>query len=109
MTIVISEDVKAPASTKSLLGMLVASNEKWPSGATCATQEQDGEILFWNAPIEQIKQAREKAGSEHELIPMVGFEKQVSVLYVSEGDQDVVAVDWMSSVVTLEQFTNQSV
>ncbi|MHC5780193.1 hypothetical protein [Aliivibrio fischeri] len=104
----ISNDVKAPFSTKSLLQMLVDSGEAWPRGATCATQERDGEILFWNAPISQVKQAREKACLHKGLIPLIGVGNQVGVIYCSENNQPVVALDWKVAVITLEQFINQA-
>ena len=38
--------IEAPMSTLSLSEIM--SSLEWPDNATCATQEIDGEILFWN-------------------------------------------------------------
>lgn len=48
------------------------TNIDWPSGATCATQEEDGEIIFWKAPVETVLSVRDDAESRGAL-PSLSF------------------------------------
>ncbi len=37
----------APITEHVLTDLIVMTESCWPEGATCATQERDGEIIFW--------------------------------------------------------------
>ncbi|MGI2025632.1 hypothetical protein [Shewanella glacialipiscicola] len=71
----------------------------WPDGVTCATQESDGEILFWSAPIDDVKLARKSASIEKGLIPVLGIGAQEESLYYEINEQAYVARDWQYAVV----------
>lgn len=102
----LDEPVFAPVTNKTLLEMLIASNEPWVNGATCATQESDGGIMFWDAPITEVKAARSTTPTEQELVSILGFGHQLHCAYYAESNEDdfVVASDWETTVVTQEMF-----
>lgn len=92
----------APVLTDSSLKDLVLMVEsRWPEGATCATQECDGEILFWSAPLAEVVAARKQADLEEGLIPLIGLGQQVHANYYEINEQAYVAFDWKTAVVTL--------
>lgn len=79
----------------------------WPSEATCVTQECDGAILWWSAPVCEVVEARKSADISDGLIPLLGIGDQVSVEYYQIDGKEVVALDWKESVVTLEQYESK--
>ncbi|MCG9575354.1 hypothetical protein L1D14_03800 [Vibrio tubiashii] len=99
----LDETVTAPTIPKTLKEMIVELNHKWPSEATCVTQESDGAILFWSAAIEDVREARSKASLENGLVPLLGLGKQVDCVLYTVEDQCYVATDWQTAVVTLDQ------
>lgn len=88
--------VKAPVSQFTLSEMV--GRIGWPEGATCATQEVDGEILFWDCAIEEAIVARAQASVSEGLMPLIGIGKQVDAQY-SDIDHPECAKDWDSAVV----------
>lgn len=105
ITINLDLEISAPISELSLLELCVARNQ-WPGSATCATQESDGEILYWSTDVSFIKQCRPKAGNAG-MITEVGFKHQIDAYY-SDEDYPVCGYDWNQSIVTFEQYLNQS-
>lgn len=99
-----SKPVIAQVAPLSLLEML--EKIPWPSVATCATQEIDGEILYWSVEdISQVKRARNSANKFDGLMPLLGIGSQVhSDEYLIEGEP-VIAYDWSNAVVTLNDLT----
>ncbi|MCU8005297.1 hypothetical protein [Shewanella sp. SM96] len=77
---------------------------KWPDGVTCATQESDGAILFWSAPIPEVERARKSACIESGLLPVIGIGAQEDCHYYEINEQAYVANDWQHAVVTEKQF-----
>lgn len=94
-----------PETDKTLLE-IIKMGAGWTAGATCATQECDGEILWWSAPLRVVREAREKANLSNGLIPRIGWGQLMGSDYYAEDDQELVASDWSTAVVTLEQFVN---
>lgn len=88
--------VEAPISEKTLMEMIATIG--WPNGATCATQEIDGEILFWSCDIDEAIRARAEANRFDGLMPLIGIGKQVDSMY-SDSDFPERAVDWDTAVV----------
>ena len=105
ITVNLDSEISAPISDLSLLEICAARKE-WPFSATCATQEHDGEILYWSADIPFIKQCRAKAGKRG-MIMEVGFKYQIDAFY-SDDEYPVCGYDWDQSIVTFEQYLNQS-
>lgn len=68
-----------------------------PEAATCATQELDGEIIFWDCGIEAARRARNKAGRES-LMPEIGIKYQVDSQY-TDFDYPELAYDWETAVI----------
>lgn len=88
----------APVGELKLLDIL--KNRKfWPEGAVCASQESDGEILYWSAELDTVKLAKELAGEES-LMEHVGFKYQVDSWY-SDDNHPKLALDWLTCVVSL--------
>ncbi|WP_232340861.1 hypothetical protein [Vibrio vulnificus] len=77
----------------------------WPTGATCVTQECDGELLWWSASVGDVTAARQVAKPDTGLMPLIGLGAQVHADYYLANGQEVVANDWQKAVVTIEQFT----
>ena len=73
---------------------------KWPPESTCATQEIDGEILFWDANISEVKKARSEANTNSGLMPLIGIKHQVDAVYFEISEQAYLARDWEVAVVT---------
>ncbi|MCS4309684.1 hypothetical protein M2404_004061 [Rheinheimera pacifica] len=98
-TIIINLDAPpqpAPLGERLLQDMI---NElHWPEGATCVTQEIDGEIIYWNAPVAQVLEARQVAGETKGMVREVGFG------YIVHSDEfEELAVDWFSAVAINKQ------
>ncbi|WP_281188443.1 hypothetical protein AAIA71_28600 (plasmid) [Vibrio harveyi] len=106
MNIIINldEPVFAERVGKTLNELIVLANVPWAESATCATQESDGEILFWSAPFEQVCSARCKADIGDGLIPILGIGNQVDNHYIELDGRDVVARDWESAVVSRDSY-----
>jgi hypothetical protein len=77
----------------------VSSRGYWPTGATCASQESDGEILYWSAPPENVINARPLA-DDRGMIAQVGFRYQLDSWYASEEPE--LATDWNASVIKVD-------
>ena len=93
-----------PNTNHSLFELIKQGNFPWPRGATCATQERDGAIIWWNVAINKVKNARKKAEPHKGLYPLLGLRREVGQEFYYEGEQEVVANDWQSAVVTFDQF-----
>ena len=104
----LDEPLFAPSVDISLLDMVRSGNFTWAAGATCVTQECDGELLWWNAPVVNVMTARKAAKPDTGLMPLIGLGAQVNADYYLLDGQEVVANDWQKAVVTIEQFTNSS-
>ena len=100
----LDESIAARTKDIPLLSMVRSVDETWPDGATCATQEQDGEILYWSAPINEVRQARKEADFEGGLMPLIGIGKQVHANYYEIDDEPFVSNNWSTAVVTHEMF-----
>lgn len=100
----LSKHLTIPTTHHSLLELIKQGEFPWPRGATCVTQDSDGALLWWNAPIEQVKAARKKANPHKGLYPLIGLKHQVGMDYYYEGEQEMLANDWQTAVVTLDQF-----
>ncbi|PSB79795.1 hypothetical protein C5F64_19800 [Photobacterium damselae subsp. damselae] len=90
-----------PCST-SLQTLLVERLSQCPLGARCATQEPCGDIVFWNAAINDITQARKTSRT---LLRAIKSHYQVNAIcFETAHGQPLLASDWQDSVVTLAQF-----
>lgn len=78
------------------LDEVVAQINEWPSDATCATQESDGMVEFWDAPIEVVEQARLRAGTG-DMMREVGLANQIHAAYL-DLNRPVLACDWVTAV-----------
>ncbi|MBH9740009.1 hypothetical protein [Vibrio navarrensis] len=96
--------VYAPVLEMTLSEMIKKGDFSWPTGATCATQECDGEIIWWRAPVSEVTEARKGSGEEKELVSILGWDAQIEGDYFSVDDQEYVSADWKTAVVTFEQF-----
>ncbi|HAS6318157.1 hypothetical protein MO988_20845 [Vibrio vulnificus] len=101
----LDEPLFVPSVDISLLDMVKFGNFTWPTGATCVTQECDGELLWWSAPVGDVTAARQVAKPDTGLMPLIGLGAQVHADYYLTNGQEVVANDWQKAVVTIEQFT----
>lgn len=104
ITVELDNVVKAPISKLTLLEM--TNQIGWPQGATCATQEIDGEILFWDCEVEEAIKARVEADYVDGLMPLIGIGKQVDSNY-SDIDYPECAVDWETAVAQPNFITSQ--
>lgn len=86
----------APRSDLSLCEIAKMVNE-WPTGVTCVTQESDGELLYWDAPLDDVVIARSRAG-QRSLLPELGIRHQIHSAYCNL-DKPVLAYDWDMVVV----------
>lgn len=91
----LGEQLFRDPSSLSLDEVLAQLNE-WPDDATCATQESDGEVLYWNAPVEEVIAGRQRAGTG-DMLREIGLGAQIHVAYLNL-DDPVVAADWESAV-----------
>lgn len=60
----------APSCDLTLLEIIRSGTFSWFTGATCVTQERDGELLWWSAPVGEVKKARSNADIEAALLAM---------------------------------------
>jgi hypothetical protein len=97
----LDESPHAPIIPDATLADLIQMVESsWPEGATCATQEADGEILYWSANVQDVLKARKIINIDDGLIPIIGFKYQVHANYYEIKEQAYVASNWKTSVVT---------
>lgn len=85
----------AEAGQLSLDEVLTQINE-WPADATCATQDSDGGVLYWNAPVAEVIAGRERAGTG-DIMPEIGLGAQIHCAYLNL-DNPVLAKNWSSAV-----------
>ena len=105
ITINLDQDPTPPITERSLSQLMQQHLSLWPQGARCATQERDGEVLFWNASINKVRQARIEATPIRGLMPLIGLRYQVDATYFEDDNETtLLANDWQCSVVTLEEF-----
>lgn len=92
--------VPAPICNKSLKELV--SDLPFPpvNGAKCATQEVDGEIIFWSCGIEMAIAARAQADISKGMMPLLGIKYQVDSWY-TDFDSPQLAYDWRTAVVTV--------
>ncbi|MBD1389424.1 hypothetical protein IC617_08295 [Neiella sp. HB171785] len=105
--ILINLDITSePACTKdmTLESMVDIAVGRWPDQATCATQDIDGEILFWQVPIGTVLIARHQALTDQGMIGLLGFAAHVCATYYEEDEIAFVATDWRESVVSHPRF-----
>ena len=97
----LDESPYAPIIPDATLADMIQMVEScWPEGATCATQEADGEILYWSANVQDVLKARKIINIDDGLIPIIGFKYQVHASYYEIDEQAYVASNWKTSVVT---------
>ncbi|NWC90012.1 hypothetical protein [Pseudomonas reactans] len=70
---------------------------EWPEGVTAVTQEPDGELLYWDAPLAEVKQARAKAGARS-MLRELSIKHQIHSAYLNLNNP-VLAHDWQVHVV----------
>lgn len=98
ITINLDNNIYAPISDLTLQELVDVL--PWPGGdVTCATQERDGELLYWNCAIDEVKEARATASLDEGLMPLIGIGSQVHSEY-SDMDNPVCAKDWETAVVS---------
>lgn len=86
----------APVSPFSLADIVARVNE-WPEGVTAVTQQADGELLYWDAPVEEIVKARRAAGRGC-MLRVLGIRHQIHAAYCNF-DAPLLAFDWETAVV----------
>ena len=86
----------APLTDETLSELL--QNFNWAEDATCATQEIDGEILFWSCEIHTVENARATADLRSGLMPLLGIGNQVDCHY-TDIDEPKCAKDWETAIV----------
>lgn len=93
-----------PISGLCLVDLVQQSGTNWPDGATCCTQDGDGQLIWWRCSIEKVQAARQKEPAPRGLIEMVGYgEHLYSESLVFDG-QECVATDWQESVITQHDY-----
>jgi len=97
----------APRTDKSLLE-LISLVGKWPLNAICCTQERDGEIVWWDVPAMCVLEARNADYQLSGLLPHIGFKHLVHQDYYLVSEQEVVADDWETAVITYEQYKDMT-
>lgn len=103
--IALTREILTPTPSElSLLALLQQSDLSWPPHATCVTQERDGALLWWRAHEKAVTCARKKAQPHTGLTPILGRQAQVAIDYLYVGDDEVLACDWQSAVITLDHF-----
>ncbi|MEQ6343984.1 hypothetical protein [Vibrio cyclitrophicus] len=98
------DETVVPKIEKSLLELVFIGGFKWPLGATCCTQERDGEIIWWNLPAMYVVEARNGASKSTGLLPHIGIKHLLHQSYYLINGQEVVADDWETAVITYEQY-----
>ncbi|ENI4488029.1 hypothetical protein ABXZ88_003913 [Vibrio fluvialis] len=96
--------VFAASADLSLLQMIKEGKFPWPAEATCATQDSDGAITWWSAPLDEVCAARVAAKPEVGLMPLVGLGDQVHEDYYQVNDIEYTAKDWLTAVVSRDEF-----
>lgn len=97
---IISLDRNSIGPTSMLsLAEVVDQVAEWPEGVTAVTQEPDGELLYWDAPVDEVRQARVRAGSGS-MLRELGIKFQIHSSYLNLNNP-VLAHDWQVSVVVL--------
>ena len=96
----------APRIDMTLQEMVKSGGFLWPQGASCVTQECDGELTWWSASVPLVLEARAKADLGIGLMPLLGLKHQVDADYFCINEQAYVSTDWESAVVTFDQFVN---
>jgi hypothetical protein len=96
----------APRLDQTLLQLITDGYAHWPAAATAVTQESDGELLWWMAPVAEIQEARAHANPEMGLMPLLGFARLVCADYYTPDDDDTsfTASDWETAVVSRDEF-----
>ena len=88
-------------STSTLCTLLRKHLTLWPSGARCASQNAQGDILFWRAPPDTVRRVIATPTPDHHL-------QNHSLCLIDtlfdEHDRVLIACDRSFSVVTLEDF-----
>ncbi|SGZ20291.1 hypothetical protein [Moritella viscosa] len=100
----LDQPVFAPQFDLTLLQVVSMQDKQWIDGVTCVTQECDGELLYWNCSIVDAKKARKNANIATGLMPLIGIGQQVHSSDFEFNGIDYVASDWLSAVVTKDQF-----
>ncbi|ALU46129.1 hypothetical protein [Pseudoalteromonas rubra] len=90
--------------TMSLLCIVTVTLARWPSRATCASQEHDGQVMFWTAPVWEVAHARLNSNMDDGPLVMAGLGEPVERFYFKINKQPYVAFDWQRAVVTKEQY-----
>ncbi|MHC5208795.1 hypothetical protein [Pseudomonas chlororaphis] len=90
---------KLAGGSTSLLSLadVVDKVAEWPKGVTAVTQEPDGELLYWDAPIDDVRQARARAGAGS-MLRELGIKHQIHSAYLNLNNP-VLAHDWQVRVV----------
>lgn len=70
----------------------------WPSNATCATQESDGLVVYWNETVDKVIKARKEASVVSGLIPILGNSKIAHITYKVKEGNIYLCSDWLVSV-----------
>lgn len=91
-----NEQLADPVSPYTLADIASLVNE-WPEGVTAVTQQADGELLYWDAPVEDIVIARRVAGRGC-LLRELGIRHQIHSAYCNL-ESPLLACDWESAVV----------
>ncbi|WP_307402353.1 hypothetical protein [Pseudomonas cedrina] len=92
----VSKHVCGPSSLLSLADVVDRVAE-WPQGVTAVTQEPDGELLYWDAPVDVVRQARARAGAGS-MLREIGIKYQIHSAYLNLNNP-VLAHDWQVRVV----------
>ncbi|MBY7902425.1 hypothetical protein KW459_16065 [Vibrio fluvialis] len=100
----LDKPVFAANADLSLLQMIKEGKFRWPNGATCATQDCDGAITWWDAPIEEVCAARVSATPEDGLMPLIGLANSVNEDYYEVDERAYTANDWLTAVVSHDEF-----
>ncbi|NRB78402.1 MAG: hypothetical protein HRU38_07000 [Saccharospirillaceae bacterium] len=74
----------------------------WPKGSTCATQEPDGEILFWSASIEEVSLLRKVTKGTYSLVTKLGIDSVVTAIHYDPNNH-FLALDWQKAVIELKK------
>ncbi|MGI2205225.1 hypothetical protein ACROAH_15295 [Shewanella oncorhynchi] len=94
----LDQPLMMPGTVRPLTELM--ANIDWPTGATCATQEEDGGIIFWKAPMENVMTARDDA-EIRDALPSICFQGMVLCWYHSnKEDLPELACDWRTAVMT---------
>lgn len=71
----------------------------WPIGVTGITQDIDGVLTCWSAPLQIINTARNNLNTQQPLMPLIGAAwVELTLAYI------VLAKDWQTMVVTEDVF-----